>query len=176
MGYFLPEHFMVHDHLSLASTATDLKNNIGSTPTIPSKLAEVVRMLDELQDKLYASSTYSVLVIFQGLDAAGKDTTIKRVFTGVNPAGVHVHSVRPPNEHELKLDFLWGAHQMMPPKGIIGVLNRSYYEEVLITSVFIPNFWARQNIPEHLRQQDPEFWTQLATTASRNFEDHLAQK
>ncbi|RFB78349.1 polyphosphate kinase 2 family protein [Methylovirgula sp. 4M-Z18] len=87
------------------------------------------------QDLLYATGRYAVLIILQGMDAAGKDGTIKHVMSGINPQGVRVSSFREPSAEELAHDFLWRTHKAMPQKGMIGIFNRSYYEDVLITRV-----------------------------------------
>jgi PPK2 family polyphosphate:nucleotide phosphotransferase len=97
--------------------------------------ARLLSELDELQNLLYAQGEHSVLVIFQGMDASGKDGAIKKVFTEVNPQGIQVSSFKVPTEEELKHDFLWRIHQHVPAKGMIQVFNRSHYEDVLITRV-----------------------------------------
>jgi PPK2 family polyphosphate:nucleotide phosphotransferase len=89
----------------------------------------------DLQNRLYAENQRSVLVILQGMDASGKDGLIRRVFSGINPQGVRVHSFKEPTELELAHDFLWRVHQQVPPKGMIHVFNRSHYEDVLVTRV-----------------------------------------
>ncbi|WP_165768164.1 PPK2 family polyphosphate kinase [Hymenobacter amundsenii] len=91
--------------------------------------------LIELQDRLYAENRRSVLIILQGMDASGKDGLIRRVFSGINPQGVRVHSFKEPTEGELAHDFLWRIHQQTPARGMIQVFNRSQYEDVLITRV-----------------------------------------
>ena len=91
--------------------------------------------LAELQEKLYAQSTQSLLVVLQAMDAGGKDGTIKKVFNSVNPQGVRVTSFKAPTADELAHDFLWRIHQHTPPKGYIGIFNRSHYEDVLIVRV-----------------------------------------
>ena len=98
-------------------------------------LAEGVTMLSELQAKLAAQDTYGLLVIFQAMDAAGKDGTIRHVMSGVNPQGVRVHSFKQPSNEELDHDYLWRAAQRLPARGEIGIFNRSYYEEVLVVRV-----------------------------------------
>ncbi len=95
---------------------------------------DIVRM-EELQDKLYAQDTWSVLLIFQALDAAGKDGTIKHVMSGVNPEGCQVTSFKVPSSTELQHDFLWRTTRCLPERGHIGIFNRSYYEEVLVVRV-----------------------------------------
>src|SRR5215831_14316642 len=98
-------------------------------------LAQGVRMLAELQDKLYAQDRKSLLLVFQAMDAAGKDGTIKHVMSGVNPAGVQVHSFKAPSPEEIDHDFLWRCWRALPERGRIGIFNRSYYEEVLVVRV-----------------------------------------
>jgi len=95
----------------------------------------LVKELNELQNLLYAESKHSILVILQGMDASGKDGAIKKVLGQLNPQGVMVTSFKTPTEVELKHDFLWRVHLNVPPKGMIGVFNRSHYEDVLITRV-----------------------------------------
>jgi PPK2 family polyphosphate:nucleotide phosphotransferase len=98
-------------------------------------LAEGVTRTAELQDKLYAQDTWSVLLILQAMDAAGKDGAIKHVMSGVNPEGCEVHSFKQPSEKELQHDFLWRTTRVLPERGHIGIFNRSYYEEVLVVRV-----------------------------------------
>ncbi len=98
-------------------------------------LAEYREEISSLQDVLYAHNRYSLLLIFQGMDTAGKDGAIKHVMSGVNPQGCQVFSFKQPSEEELSHDFLWRAHHRMPERGRIGIFNRSYYEEVLIARV-----------------------------------------
>jgi PPK2 family polyphosphate:nucleotide phosphotransferase len=109
-------------------------------------LARGVRMLSELQDKLYAQDRKSLLVIFQAMDAAGKDGTIKHVMSGVNPAGVQVHSFKAPSAEELDHDYLWRCWRALPERGRIGIFNRSYYEEVLVVCVH-REILAAQKLP-----------------------------
>ncbi|HUG97816.1 MAG TPA: polyphosphate kinase 2 family protein [Gammaproteobacteria bacterium] len=112
-------------------------------------LAEGVRWLAEEQERLYAQDRWGVLLIFQAMDAAGKDSTIKHVMSGVNPQGVQVHSFKQPSAEELDHDFLWRCARLLPERGRIGIFNRSYYEEVLV--VRVPReLLARQKIPDGL--------------------------
>ena len=110
-------------------------------------LEESVATLATAQELLYAADSWSVLVIFQALDAAGKDGTIKHVMSGVNPQGCEVHSYAHPTPIELKHDFLWRTTRDLPARGKIGIYNRSYYEEVLIVRVH-PEILAAQNLPD----------------------------
>jgi PPK2 family polyphosphate:nucleotide phosphotransferase len=109
-------------------------------------LATDVNELDKLQRVLYASDKYSLLLIFQAMDAAGKDGAIRHVLTGVNPQGVEVHSFKHPSADELQQDFLWRTNRCLPARGRIGVFNRSYYEEVLIVRVH-PEILRGEGIP-----------------------------
>jgi len=114
-----------------------------------------VDMLAELQEVLYAQSNWGLLLIFQAMDAAGKDGTIKHVMSGVNPQGVDVYSFKSPSSEELAHDFLWRTNRCLPPRGKIGIFNRSYYEEVLAVRVH-PEFLEKQRIPDALRGDG--FW------------------
>jgi PPK2 family polyphosphate:nucleotide phosphotransferase len=112
-------------------------------------LVEDVRELSDLQRMLYASNTYSVLLIFQAMDAAGKDGAIAHVLSGVNPEGCEVYSFKPPSEEESEHDFLWRTTCRLPARGRIGVFNRSYYEEVLVVRVH-PEILRSQKLPDGL--------------------------
>jgi len=107
----------------------------------------------ELQDMLYAQDKWAVLLIFQAMDAAGKDGTIKHVMSGVNPQGCQVFSFKSPSSEELDHDFLWRSMRCLPNRGNIGIFNRSYYEEVLVVRVH-PEFLAKQKIPPALVTDD----------------------
>jgi PPK2 family polyphosphate:nucleotide phosphotransferase len=109
-------------------------------------LDEEVKSLGNLQQQLYADGRYAVLVIFQALDAAGKDGTIRNVFTGVDPCGLRVTSFKQPSRTELAHDFLWRTTAALPERGTIGIFNRSYYEEVLVARVH-PEILAAQRLP-----------------------------
>jgi polyphosphate kinase 2 (PPK2 family) len=98
-----------------------------------SELQEGIEALSKYQDILYAQNTYSLLIVFQAMDAAGKDSTIKHVMSGINPQGCQVVSFKTPSEEELDHDYLWRCSKALPERGRIGIFNRSYYEEVLIT-------------------------------------------
>ena len=115
-------------------------------------LLEHSRMeLAHQQDRLYASDSHAVLVLLQGMDAAGKDGTIKHVLSGVNPQGCEVHAFTEPTKEELSHTFLWRAWQRMPARGRIGIFNRSYYEEVLVTRVH-PDLLSAEGVPEGRRR------------------------
>ena len=108
-----------------------------------------VERLAELQDMLYAQDHYAVLLIFQAMDAAGKDSAIKHVMSGVNPQGCQVFSFKAPSAEELDHDFLWRTNRCLPERGRIGIFNRSYYEETLVVRVH-PQLLDRQHLPPHL--------------------------
>jgi PPK2 family polyphosphate:nucleotide phosphotransferase len=108
-----------------------------------------IELLAELQDMLYAQDRWSVLLIFQAMDAAGKDGTIKHVMSGVNPQGVQVFSFKAPSAEDLDHDFLWRCLRCLPERGRIGIFNRSYYEEVLVAKVH-PEILAKQKLPPEL--------------------------
>ena len=116
-------------------------------------LKEGVEVLSDLQEKLYAYDRWALLLIFQAMDAAGKDSTIKHVMSGVNPQGVHVSSFKQPSQEELDHDFNWRAHKQLPERGRIGIFNRSYYEETLVVRVH-KNYLDGQRIPESLVTAD----------------------
>jgi len=116
-------------------------------------LAQGIAALAELQDKLYAQNRWGVLLIFQAMDAAGKDGAIKHVMSGVNPQGVQVYSFKTPSAEELDHDYLWRTTQRLPGRGRIGIFNRSYYEEVLVVRVH-PEFLKNERIPPSLMTKD----------------------
>ncbi|HXJ47235.1 MAG TPA: polyphosphate kinase 2 family protein [Candidatus Dormibacteraeota bacterium] len=112
-------------------------------------LDDGVKLLSRMQEKLYAQDRWSLLIVMQAMDAAGKDGAIKHVMSGVNPQGCDVHSFKAPSPEELDHDYLWRAHKAVPERGKIGIFNRSYYEEVLVVRVH-EHLLAAQKIPESL--------------------------
>lgn len=116
--------------------------------TAAAKLRADIEELAELQDRFYAYDRYALLIIFQAMDAAGKDSTIKHVMTGINPAGCTVHSFKAPTPEELDHDFMWRCIRRLPARGMMGIFNRSYYEEVLIVRVHPEILHAQQLPPE----------------------------
>jgi PPK2 family polyphosphate:nucleotide phosphotransferase len=133
-------------------------------------LEEGVKRLSDLQEKLYASDRWSVLIVLQAMDAAGKDSAIKHVMSGLNPQGVQVVSFKHPSAEELDHDFLWRVAQKLPERGRIGIFNRSHYEEVLVVRVH-PEILASQKLPDPLR--GTALW-QRRFESIRGFERHLA--
>ena len=134
-------------------------------------LSEGVERLAELQEKLYANNKWSVLLIFQAMDAAGKDSVIKHVMSGINPQGVQVHSFKAPSEEDLDHDFLWRIGKALPERGRIGIFNRSHYEEVLTVRVH-GEYLARQRLPDAVAGK--KIW-QNRFDDIRAFEQHLAR-
>ncbi len=140
-------------------------------PQAKELLARGVSWLAEEQDKLYAQNQWSVLLVFQAMDAAGKDGTIKHVTSGLNPQGCQVYSFKQPSPEELDHDFLWRTTRCLPERGRIGIFNRSYYEEVLVVRVH-PEYLGRQHLPDALIGR--KVWDRrLADIA--NFERYLAR-
>ena len=115
----------------------------------PELLARGIKRLSELQERLYAQDRWAVLLILQAMDAAGKDSTVKHVMSGVNPQGVDVWSFKRPSAEELDHDFLWRCMRRLPERGHIGIFNRSYYEEVLVVRVH-PDILGAQKLPPEL--------------------------
>lgn len=134
-------------------------------------IAEGVQMLSEMQDMLYADNRWAVLLIFQAMDAAGKDSAIKHVMSGVNPQGCQVYSFKSPTSEDLEHDYLWRCTKVLPNRGDIGIFNRSYYEEVLVVRVH-PEFLAKQRIPEQLVTK--RIWEQRYEDI-RNYERYLTR-
>ena len=122
-------------------------------------MKKYIKEMQELQDMLYADNSHAVLLIFQAMDGAGKDSTIKHVMSGINPQGCQVYSFKQPSVEELDHDFLWRTTKCLPERGRIGIFNRSYYEEVLIVKVH-PELLLRQNLPEidGIQKVNNEFW------------------
>jgi len=118
-------------------------------------LRQGIQRLAEYQDMLYAQDTYALLIIFQALDAAGKDGAIKHVMSGINPQGCQVYSFKVPSAEEMDHDFMWRNFKALPERGRIGIFNRSYYEEVLVVRVH-PEILERQQIPPALK--GPDIW------------------
>jgi PPK2 family polyphosphate:nucleotide phosphotransferase len=134
-------------------------------------LAAAVKRLSELQERLYAQGRWAVLAILQGLDTAGKDGVIEHVFSAINPQGCEVHSFKQPSSLELAHDFLWRTTLALPARGVVGVFNRSYYEETVVVRVH-PEFLGKQNLPHKFVTGD--IWKQRYEDIN-NFELHLAR-
>ena len=135
------------------------------------KLETDISRLAEYQDILYAQNNYALLIIFQAMDAAGKDGTIKHVMSGVNPQGTQVYSFKTPSAEELDHDYLWRYHKAVPERGRIGIFNRSYYEEVLVVRVH-PEFLQAQQLPPATMKKD--IW-KMRFKEINDFERYLAR-
>jgi PPK2 family polyphosphate:nucleotide phosphotransferase len=161
-----PDKFRLADHDPAESCGLDIEKDEAKTI-----LTQDIEGLSELQERLYAGGHWAVLLLFQGMDASGKDSAVKHVMSGINPQGCQVHAFKPPSEDELDHDFLWRVAQRLPPRGRIGIFNRSHYEEVLAVRVH-PEILERERIPVHLRGKD--IW-QERFRSIREFERTLAR-
>jgi len=144
---------------------------LGDKQEAAARLEKSCDRLRELQETLYAYDRWSVLLVFQAMDAAGKDSTIEHVMSGVNPAGCQVQSFKAPSPEELDHDFLWRTTCRLPERGRIGIFNRSYYEEVLVVRVH-PDFLRGQRLPPEVVHDD--LWKERFEDI-RTFERHLAR-
>ena len=135
------------------------------------KLNKIVEDLHDLQRILYAHDKHSILLVFQAMDAAGKDSTIRAVMSGINPAGCQVFSFKKPSAQELDHDFLWRTNRCLPERGRIGIFNRSYYEEVLVVRVH-PSILEFQNLPDEI---DFDTIWQERFESIQDMEKHLAR-
>src|SRR5215472_9912157 len=147
----------------------DTANGLDSKQNCEAVLEHNIADLAELQDRLYAQNQWALLLIFQAMDAAGKDGIIKHVISGVNPQGVQVYSFKQPSAEELNHDFLWRAAWRLPERGRIGIFNRSYYEEVLVVRVH-QELLAKQHLPPQLVTK--EIWEERMADMCR-FESYL---
>jgi PPK2 family polyphosphate:nucleotide phosphotransferase len=136
-------------------------------------LTDLVAQTAELQNQLYAANKHSLLIIFQAMDAAGKDSAIKHTLSGVNPQGCQVYSFKQPSAEEYDHDFLWRHVKALPERGRIGIHNRSHYENVLVTKVH-PHYIMNENLPQINSEKDldKDFWKKRYKSI-RNFEEHL---
>jgi len=139
--------------VSLKEFDPDDTGNYADKDAAAKDLAEDIRRLAELQDVLYAQNSHAVLIIVQAMDAAGKDSIIKHVMSGVNPQGCQVFSFKSPSTEELDHDYLWRCLKALPERGRIGIFNRSYYEEVLVVRVH-PEYLQRQGLPPEALKGD----------------------
>jgi PPK2 family polyphosphate:nucleotide phosphotransferase len=153
-----PARFQVREgrRVDLQDWPTEVKPFYRSKEEYEKLLASHTEDLSELQNLLFAHNRYALLLIFQALDAAGKDSAIKHVMSGVNPQGCQVYSFKHPSAEELDHDFLWRTTRYLPERGRIGIFNRSYYEEVLIVKVH-PEILHGQELPDEF-MNDPDIW------------------
>jgi PPK2 family polyphosphate:nucleotide phosphotransferase len=161
-----PDHFRLAD-----CDPTDTFGIAVDHDGVSAMLADGIARLTELQERLYAQDRWAILVVLQGMDAAGKDGVIKHVMSGVNPQGCEVHAFKAPTDEELQHDFLWRAATRLPQRGRIGIFNRSYYEEVLIVRVH-PHLLGDEKLPQGLAGK--EIWKHRFK-AIRAFEHHLVR-
>lgn len=142
-----PHDFLIPDtgDFQIANQETLIQSDRDSK-ALKKSLRKTVKDISDLQEVLYADDRHSVLLIFQAMDAAGKDSTIRSILSGVNPAGCQVYSFKQPSAEELDHDFLWRTNRCLPERGRIGVFNRSYYEEVLVVRVH-PEYLGGQKLP-----------------------------
>ena len=147
----------------------EYKKNEQGKERAKAELSKLIARLDGLQERMYANSTRSLLIVLQGMDTSGKDGTIKSVMSGVNPQGCKVAAFKAPSKDELAHDFLWRVHREVPPKGYIGIFNRSHYEDVLITRV---HGWVSEKVAKRRFDQIKEFeelLTESGTTVLKFF-------
>lgn len=146
----------------------DLKKEEGET-----ELEAIKAELSDYQETLYAADSNSILVLFQAMDAAGKDSAIQHVMSGLNPQGCQVHSFKTPTANEYQHDFLWRHYRALPERGMIGIHNRSHYENVLVCKVH-PEYILSEKIPGYtdVKNIDKSFWKKRYESI-RNFERHL---
>ena len=165
-----PKDFRARSHVRLHDWPTKVKPFYKSKDDYQALLHKHTEQLCNLQDILYASNKYALLLIFQAMDAAGKDGAIKHVMSGVNPQGCQVFSFKQPSHEELEHDFLWRTTRDLPERGRIGIFNRSYYEEVLIARVH-PEILRAEEIPDELLDEK-NIWKERFQSIN-NLEDHL---
>ncbi|MDD2959981.1 MAG: polyphosphate kinase 2 family protein [Lachnospiraceae bacterium] len=155
--------------LSLHKLPHDSKKDNVNKETILAKTAKNEQEISLLQDKLYADGKEGLLIVLQAMDAAGKDSTVKHVMTGVNPQGIDVYSFKQPSKEEMSHDFLWRVNKALPARGKIGLLNRSYYEDVLVVKVH--NLYKTYNMAERCLE-DKAFFEKRYRHIS-NYEEYL---
>ena len=169
--YVAPFRFDGSGEFHLKSHKTNEKGGLDKEKA--TKIIEANReRLNDFQEKLYAQDRWSMLLIFQGMDASGKDSAVKHVMGGLNPQGTQVYSFKRPSDEELDHDYLWRCMKDLPNRGHIGIFNRSYYEEVLVVRVH-PEFLAKQKMPPKLVGK--KIWGQRFEDI-RDFEQYLARK
>lgn len=158
--------------LKLSDHSTDDTGHYSEKKQAEKDLDDNIEKMRRLQDVLYAQDVYSLLIIFQAMDAAGKDSAIKHVMSGVNPQGCQVVSFKQPSSEELDHDFLWRHQRALPERGRIGIFNRSHYEEVLVVRVH-REILESQHLPAEIKN-DPEIW-QKRYRQIREWESHLVE-
>lgn len=164
--------FTGEEKINLQDLPTKVDDLYGSKEAYESLLEEFRQEIDELQTTMYAHNRYGLLLIFQAMDAAGKDGTIKHVMSGVNPFGIRIHNFKRPTDQELEHDFLWRTTLQLPERGTIAIFNRSYYEEVLVVKVHPEILTKGQRIPEDYTKDLDKVWKHRYKDIS-SFEKYL---
>jgi PPK2 family polyphosphate:nucleotide phosphotransferase len=165
---FLVKEF---DKVDLDDYPTDSTGDYKDKTEAVDDLAKNIERIGDLQDVLYAQNVHALLIVIQAMDAAGKDSVIKHVMTGINPQGCRVTSFKQPSEEELDHDFLWRSQLALPGRGMIGIFNRSHYEEVLVVRVH-PEYLNAERLPTS-PDQDKDFWKKRCQQI-RDWEDMLS--
>lgn len=166
------DYIVPHDEsFEIAGVSTSPPKDAPSKGKLKNALESIVEEIGDLQEVLYAFDRHSLLLVFQAMDAAGKDGTIRAVMTGVNPAGCQVFSFKQPSSEELDHDFLWRTSKCLPERGRIGIFNRSYYEEVLVVRVH-PEILDAQKLPAEVDRKN--IWSNRLSSIV-NHERHLAE-
>lgn len=156
-----------------ASIPTALKKHLYKDKAdLERQLEKLREEIGDLQQQMYAHDRYGLLLVFQAMDAAGKDGTIKQVMAGVDPHGIEVHAFKRPSEEEIDHDYLWRSTKVVPPRGRIGIFNRSYYEEVLVCRVHPEIVTAGQKLPAEATEDMEDLWKRRYREM-RNFESML---
>ncbi|MDV3756219.1 polyphosphate kinase 2 family protein [Elizabethkingia anophelis] len=164
--------FIAEDKFSIKKTSTRYEGKMTKDEGI-ALLDEEKKKLHKLQEKLYADGSKSLLIIIQAMDAAGKDSLIEHVMSGINPQGCQVTSFKTPSSKEYTHDFLWRHYLALPEKGKIGIFNRSHYESVLICKVH-PEYNLGEKVWKDVKDFDDKFWNNRYESI-RNFEKHLSE-
>lgn len=174
MQSFVKSPFLVpfDGHFNIVQTNTSAEDygEVPSKKDCKKKLKHVVAKIDALQQMMYAHDHHSILLVFQAMDAGGKDSTIRAVTKGLNPAGCQVHSFKKPSAGELDHDFLWRTNKVLPERGRIGIFNRSHYEEVVVARVH-PSIISSQRLPN----VDPDTIWQDRYDSINNMEKHIVK-
>ncbi|WP_159479213.1 polyphosphate kinase 2 family protein [Chryseobacterium sp. 18068] len=166
------DDFLIKGKFSIKKSSTEYKGKLTKEEGTQILIQEKEKLRD-LQEKLYADGSKSLLVVLQAMDAAGKDSLIEHVFGGVNPQGCNVTSFKTPSSKEYSHDFLWRQYLALPQKGMIGIFNRSHYESVLVCKVH-PEYNLSEKTWDSAKDFDKKFWENRYESI-RNFEKHLAQ-
>ncbi len=175
MKNFEMKNFEIKENsaFKIKNSSPKVKNYYSSKEDYETILAQLQSELDDLQSMMYADGRHGVLIIFQAMDAAGKDGTMKAVFKNVNPLGLSFYSFKRPTETELNHDYMWRCFKVLPERGNVQVFNRSYYEEVLVVKVHPEILANYQKIPKNLTEKPEAVWKKRYEDIT-NFENYLA--